>query len=241
MVQAQTAMELRLLSRRGENLLVTLGIPVGLLLFFGSVRALPGLGDRPVDFLLPGILALAVISTSFVNLGIATAFERGSGVLKRLGGTPLPRSGLVAAKLAGIIVVEAIQVVLLIAIAVVVFGWQPGAGSNLAVAVLALLFGTGAFAGLGLVLAGSLRPEATLAVANGVYLLLLLIGGIVIPLDQIPGPLAALSRALPASALADALRIGLGAAPGDAMQPLLVLLAWGVVSVAIASRTFRWE
>ena len=241
MVRAQTGMELRLLSRRGENLLVTLGIPVGLLLFFGSVRVLPGLGARPMDFLVPGILALAVISTSFVNLGIATAFERGSGVLKRLGGTPLPRSGLIAAKLAGVLIVEVLQVVVLIGLAVAVFGWQPGAGANLAIAALAILLGTGAFAGLGLLMAGTLRPEATLAAANGLYLLLLLIGGIVIPLDQLPGPLAALSRALPASALSDALRIGLGATGGDALTSLVVLLAWGTASVAVASRTFRWE
>ena len=93
MATAQTRMELRLLSRRGENLLVTVIIPVGLLLFFGSVAVLPGVGNPPVDFLLPGILALAVISTSMVNLGIATGFERSYGVLKRLGGIAAAQVG----------------------------------------------------------------------------------------------------------------------------------------------------
>ena len=126
---AQATMELRLTARRGENVLVTIVIPVVVLLFFASV-ARPADRDvaRPVDFLLPGALALAVIATSLVNLGIATAYERNYGVLKRLGGSPLTRGGLLTAKMRPVLVVEVAQVVLLVAIASGVLGWRPGPG-----------------------------------------------------------------------------------------------------------------
>jgi ABC-2 type transport system permease protein len=234
-------MELRLTSRRGENLLVTLVIPVVLLVFFAAVSVVPIPSGRAVDFLLPGVLALAVISTAMVNLGIATAYERYYGVLKRLGGSPLSRGGLVTAKSLGILAIEAVQVVLLVSIAALGFGWAPGAGANLPLAALGFILGTAAFAGIGLAMAGSLRAEATLAAANGLFLLFLLLGGIVLPIDHLPGPLEALARILPASPLADVLRIGLGADPGDAAEPLVVLAAWAVGAVAVAVRTFRWE
>jgi ABC-2 type transport system permease protein len=244
MVRAQTGMELRLTARRFENLFVMLVIPPALLAFFGAVPVLSTGAAKPVDFLLPGVLALAVISTAFVNLGIATGFERGYGVLKRLGGSPLPRSGLIAAKLLAVAAVEVVQVVLLVGIAVVVFGWSPGAGASLPVALAALILGTLAFAGLGLLLAGSLRPEATLAIANGAFLLFLLLGGVVLPLDHLPGPLEAVARLLPAAALSDLLRAALGgtaSAAGDLVGPFIVLVAWGVAGVGLAVRTFRWE
>jgi ABC-2 type transport system permease protein len=238
---AQAAMELRLTSRRGENLLVTVVIPVVLLVFFSSVHVLPTGTGRPVDFLLPGILALAVISTSLVNLGIATAYERSYGVLKRLGGSPLPRSGLIAAKMFAVLIVEIVQVGLLLAIAVGGFGWMPGPGASIVVVALALLLGTLAFAGLGLLMAGSLRAEATLAGANGLYLLLLLVGGVVVPVTQLPSLLADLARFLPAAALSDAFRIGFGGTAGDPTGPLALLALWGALAAGLAVRTFRWE
>ena len=238
---AQTGMELRLTARRGENLLVTIVIPVVLLVFFGSVNVLPTGAGRPIDFLLPGILALAVISTSLVNLGIATAYERSYGVLKRLGGSPLPRAGLIGAKMLAVLVVELVQAALLVAIAIGGFGWAPGPGAAPVVAVAALLLGTLAFAGLGLLMAGTLRAEATLAGANGLYLVLLLLGGIVVPISQLPGFLADLARLLPAAALSDAVRIGLGGTSGDAFGPLVVLAGWGLLTAGLAVRTFRWE
>jgi ABC-2 type transport system permease protein len=245
-ILAQAAMELRLTSRRGENLLVTLVIPVVLLLFFGSVRVLPtGTGSgapvRPIDALLPGILALAVISTSLVNLGIATAYERSYGVLKRLGGTPLSRTGLIAAKMLAVLAVELVQLALLVAIGSVAFGWFAGPGASPILVAGAVLLGTLAFAGLGLLMAGRLRAEGTLAGANGLYLAFLLLGGIVLPIDQLPGLLADLARLLPAAALSDALRIGLGGATGDATGAVLLLAGWGIVTTGLAARTFRWE
>ena len=241
MVGAQSAMELRLTARRYENLFVMLVIPPALLAFFGAVPVLSTGADRPVDFLLPGVLALAVISTAFVNLGIATGFERGYGVLKRLGGSPLPRSALIAAKLAAVAVLEIVQVILLVGIAAVAFGWGPGPGAAPLVAAGALVVGTVAFAGLGLLFAGTLRPEATLAAANGLFLLFLLLGGVVLPLSHLPGPVETVSRLLPAAALSDLLRAGLAGGGGEPVGPFAVLIAWAAGAVLLATRWFRWE
>lgn len=236
---AVAAMELRLLGRRGENLLVTVVIPAAVLQFFASVNVLRTPGPA-VDFLLPGAIALAVIATSLVNLGIATAYERRYGVIKRLGGSPLPRWGLVAAKIIAILVVELIQVALLLAIAWFVLGWRPSAGISPGLAVVALLLGTVAFSGLGLAMAGRLRADATLALANGLFLVFLLLGGILIPVTELPGQLAALASVLPAAPLTEVLRIAFGAA-GDPVGPLALLSAWAAAGVALAATTFRWD
>ncbi|HEX7471984.1 MAG TPA: ABC transporter permease [Candidatus Limnocylindrales bacterium] len=243
---AQAAMELRLTARRGENLLVTLVIPVVLLLFFGALPIEPAganpLGlPGPIATLVPGILALAIISTSLVNLGIATAYERSYGVLKRLGGSPLPGAGLIAAKMLAVLVVELLQFALLAEIAAIAFGWAPGPNAMAPLVLTALLLGTLAFAGLGLFMAGALRAEATLAGANGLYLVFLLLGGIVVPVERLPGLLADLARLLPAAALSDALRIGLGGTTGDPTGALAILAVWGLVAAGLAVRTFRWE
>src|ERR1700737_2437180 len=124
--QAQTRAEVSMTLRRGESVLLTLAIPVGLLVFFSEVDVLPkpaGVKD-PVTFLAPGILALAVMSTAMVSLGIATGFERQHGVLKRLGSTPLGRPALLSAKTGAVVVIEAIQVAVLVAVALLL-GWQP--------------------------------------------------------------------------------------------------------------------
>ena len=238
---AQTGMELRLTARRGENVLVTIVIPVVVLLFFASVAILPTGSGVPVDFILPGTLALAVIAASLVNLGIATAYERNYGVLKRLGGSPLTRAGLLTAKMLAVLAVEIGQVVLLVVIAAVVLGWRAGPDASPALFVLALLLGTLTFGGLGLLLAGALRAEATLAFANGLFIAFLLLGGIVIPIAELPEPLATLAGLLPAAALADAFRVALGSGEVDAARALATLAVWGVGAVVLALRTFRWE
>lgn len=236
---AVTAMEVRLLARRGENLLVTIVIPAAILQFFASVNVLRTPGP-PVDFLLPGSIALAVVATSLVNLGIATAYERRYGVLKRLGGSPLPRWGLVGAKIMTVIVVEVVQVALLLAIAWFVLGWRPAPNNSPGLALVALLFGTIAFAGLGLAMAGRLRTEATLALANGLFLVFLLLGGIVIPISELPAELAALASFVPAAPLTELLRIAFGA-NGDPAPALALLAAWAGLSSILAAVTFRWD
>ncbi|MBI2776970.1 MAG: ABC transporter permease [Chloroflexi bacterium] len=240
---ALAGQELRLTARRGENVLVTLVVPIAVLLFFAAVGIVPAIAGRPVDFLLPGALALAVIASGLVNLGIATAYERSYGVLKRLGGSPLPRGGLVAAKVAAVLALEVVQVVLLIAVASLVLGWRPASGASLPLLVIGLLAGTLAFSGLGLLLAGTLRAEATLALANGLFLAFLMLGGVVLPVDHLPAPLQAIAGVLPAAALSDVLRVALGGAAqaGDAARPLEILALWGFGAAGLAVRTFRWE
>jgi len=239
---AQTGVEVKLTLRRGESVLLTLVIPVLLLVFFSSVDILPKpiQAKDPVDFLAPGILALAVMSTAMVGLGIATAFERQYGVLKRLGSTPLGRPRLLGAKTLSILGVEALQVVVLVLIAVAI-GWS-AAGASWGQAVLAMLLATVAFAGLGLLMAGTLRGEMVLAAANGLYLLLLLLGGMVVPLTKLPGWLRPLARALPAGALSDALHAALGGAHVPASSNYwVVLTVWAIAAPVAAALTFRWE
>jgi ABC-2 type transport system permease protein len=237
---AQLAVELRLTARRGENVLVTILIPVAVLLFFASVDVVDAGSERAVDFLLPGTLALAVIATGLVNLGIATAYERSYGVLKRLGGSPLTRSNLVAAKIGAVLVVEVIQSILLISIAWLVLGWRPGPDGFAALFLVILGLGTVTFAGLGLLLAGALKAEATLALANGLFLATMLLGGIVVPLDRLPDPVATVAAWFPGAALAEGFRIALGGS-GDALVSVMSLTAWGIVATGLAIRTFRWE
>jgi ABC-2 type transport system permease protein len=235
---AQTRTEILLTMRRGETVLVTIVIPVALLIFFASARVLPT-EKRAIDFLLPGTMALAVISTGLVSLGIATGYERYYGVLKRYGSTPFPRGALVASKLLAVAGIEAIQIVLLLAIAAAGFGWHPHGSVALAVAWLAL--GTICFAGMGLALAGSLRAEATLAVANGLFLLFLLLGGLFAPLDHLPVWLVLPARLLPATALADVLRSVLAGGGQLPAGSAIILGLWTVAMPVLAARTFRWE
>ena len=235
---AQSRAELVLTLRRGESVLLTLVIPILLLVFFSSVDILPVGVKDPVDFLAPGILALAVMSTAMVGLGIATGFERQYGVLKRLGSTPLGRPRLLGAKTNSIIAVEVLQVVILVAVAAAL-GWDP-LHTSIGAAVAAMVLGTVAFAGLGLLMAGTLRGEVVLAAANGLYLLLLLVGGMVVPLTKLPGALRPLARALPAGALSDALHHALGGAHAGSSY-WLVLVAWAIAAPIAAAATFRWE
>ncbi|MDP9482738.1 MAG: ABC transporter permease [Chloroflexota bacterium] len=237
----QTGVELRLTARRGENLLAMIGIPAAVLLFFGSTAVLPapGSGDR-VDTLLPGTLALAIIATGLVNLGIATAYERSYGVLKRLGGSPLGRSGLIMAKVAAILVIEIGLVVALVGIAAGILGWRPSGPIAWLPLLAAIGLGTAAFAGLGLAIAGTLRPELTLVVANVLFLAVLAIGGVLVPVADLPEPLATFARVLPPAALTEAIRIALGGA-GDGAGPLALLAAWAAAAVLLAVRTFRWD
>ena len=246
MVASQAGFEARLLLRNGEQLLLTLVIPV-LVLVLGAVVDL-GLIDAGssgpagraarLGFLTPGVLALAVLSTAFTGQAISTGFERRYGALKLLGASPLPRWGLLAGKTLAVLLVEVVQVTLITVIALAL-GWAPR-GSALSVALL-LLVGTAAFSALGLLMAGTLRAEATLAAANLVYLLLLVGGGIFLPLSRFPGAVRAGLELLPSAALADGLREVLRGGVALPGRPVLILLVWAVFAGALAARTFRWE
>lgn len=235
---AQTRMEIRLTMRRFEAVLITMIVPVVLLVFLGLIGLAPDGYARPVDFLLPSMLVLAVMSTGLVGLSIRTAYERSYGVLKRLGSTPLTRGSLLLAKINSVILVTLAQIIILIGIAVLGFGWWPE--GNLLLAALVLIIGTATFSGLGLLLAGVLRAETTLASANTIYIFLLLFGGIIWPADRLPGGIATVAELLPSSAFATALR-EIMTAGGTSLTPIVILSVWGIAGILVASRTFRWE
>ncbi|MFI2225678.1 ABC transporter permease [Streptomyces fradiae] len=238
MIAAQAALETRMLLRNGEQLLLTVVIPSLLLVLFSTVDIVDTGGGAAVDFLAPGVLALAVMSTAFTGQAIATGFERRYGVLKRLGASPLPRWALMAAKTLAVLVTEVLQVLLLTAIALAL-GWSPQ-GSPFAVLLL-LVAGTAAFSGLGLLMAGTLRAEATLAAANLVFLLLLVGGGVVVPLDRFPDAARAALEWLPISALSGGLRDVLQDGAGMPWGALGVLAVWAAAGLGAAARFFRWE
>jgi ABC-2 type transport system permease protein len=239
LLRIQLACELRVLARNGEQLLLILGIPMLLLSFFSNVDILPTSGQSSVNFLLPGIVALAIMSTAMVSLGIATGFERSYQVLKRLGATPLGVPRLVLAKALSVLVVELVQVMLLIGLAQV-FGADLGA-LNIASLVLAIALGTLAFAGVGLSLAGRLRGEINLAAQNALYLVLLLIGGIVFPLQELPSWLHWVGRISPSGALADVMRDVFSGTSVHGASSLVVLLCWAVAAQLSAFKLFRWN
>ena len=235
----QSRTELTLSPRHGEQLLVSIGIPVMLLVFFSLVDVLPTDTVEPVDFLAPAILALAVMSTSMVSLGIGTGFERQYMVLKRLGTTPLGRPRLIASKATMVLGIEAIQFTVLIPVAYGL-GWSPD-GTGWPAAVLGIVLGTSAFAGLGLLMAGTLRGTFTPALANGLWLVFLLTGGSIFPLDELPGWLATISRLLPAAALSEVVVNSLTLRTGVPAQAWIVLVVWAAALPFTATASFHWE
>ena len=241
MLLAQSVMELKLLLRNGEQVGLTLVIPL-LLEFFFNLPLLysvtNGADQRRIDFVVPSILALSVISASFTGLAIGTGFERKYGVLKRLGATALPRSVLIGGKTLAVLALEVVQTVLVCTFGFAL-GWQPH-GDPFSVAILIIL-GTLAFGGLGLLVAGTLRAEVTLAVANLIWVVLLFAGGIAIPLSKFPPGVQDVLKYLPSAALSDGLHRVLQDGEFLPVGPTLTLLVWAAIALPAAARWFRWE
>jgi ABC-2 type transport system permease protein len=239
MIRSQAGLELRMILRNGEQLLLTVVIPVVVLTVFSSIEVMDlGTRHERVDFLAPGVLALAVLSTAFTGLAIGTGFERRYGALKRLGATPLPRWALLVSKALAVLMVELLQTALLCSVAFTL-GWSPK-GSFVAVAIL-MLAGTAAFSALGLLMAGTLRAEATLAGANLLYLLFLVTGGIAVPLDRFPDSARPVLEALPAGALSEGLREVLRGGSALSLAHVVVLVVWAAAAGVLTAHMFRWE
>lgn len=244
-VLAQARLELALLLRNGENLLVTFAIPVAMLLLFVLVPVLPTGGRSPVDLLAPGALVVALMGSGLVALGISTAFEREQSVLRRYGVTPLRRGELVAAKALAVAVVQIGQLLVVGGVAVGL-GWDlsvtPG---SVVVAMLGLALASVTFAGIGLAIAGRLPAMRALAVLNAAFLLLVALGGVTVPLHELPSWLAAASSALPSAWAAALLHGTVGGGSLDALPPvglaLTALTVWAAGSVLVAARLFRWQ
>ena len=240
-VLAQARFDATVMLRNGEQVLLTLVLPLLLLVGLtrtGVIRL--GVGADPasrIAVVAPGVLALAVMSTAFTGQAIGTGFDRRNGVLRLLGTTPLGRSGLLAGRVLAVLVVETVQLAVLLP-AALLLGWRPQFGGLLP-ALLAAGLGTAAFVALGLLLAGTVRAEAVLAGANLAWVLLLAGGGVLIPPERL-GAMAGLARALPSGALGDALRSALTDAVWPA-GPIAVLLGWAIVAGLAAVRWFRWD
>jgi len=240
MVLAQAGAEMRAMLRNGEQLLLTMVIPILVLVGFSTAPLLDLPGERRIDYVTPGVLALAIMSTAFTGQAIATGFERRYGVLKRLGATPLSRPGLMLAKTLAIVGVEIVQVALIVAVALAL-GWRPVLFYGLVDPVLFVVLGTAAFSGLGLLMAGTLRAEATLAAANLVYLVMLGLGGVVFPIYEFPQAMWLVLELLPITALTTGLRDLLTGESGYPYLALFVLFGWAVAGLTLAALTFRWE
>lgn len=242
MVLAQSRMETVLLLRNGEQLLLTLVIPLVLLLLLAGTDLVSvtggGSGADQVPTAVAGVLTVAVMSTAFTGLAIATGFERRYGVLRRLAVTPLPRSALLLGKSAAVLAVEVAQVVLVLGVGLAL-GFSGEA--NWAGVGLLVLAGTAAFAGLGMLMAGTLRAEATLAAANLVFILLLVAGAALVPVQRYPAAVQPALELLPSAALGEGLRAVVVEAGGVPWPSLAVLLVWAAGGIALAARFFRWE
>jgi ABC-2 type transport system permease protein len=234
---AQTAMEVRLILRNGEQLLLTIAIPVALLVLFAKAP-IANLPKPRIGFLMPGILALAVMSTAFTGQAIGTGFERRYGVLRRLSTTPLSRSGLLSAKTAAVLGVEVLQTGLLCAVGAGL-GWSPH--GSVVPTIGLLLLGTACFSALGLLMAGTLRAEATLAAANLVYLVSLGVGGVAYPLSDYSSAARDTLALLPLAALSGGLRATLFHGGGVPLHDWLTLAVWAAVAATTAARWFRWD
>lgn len=241
MVAAHAFMETKLLLRNGEQLLLALVIP--LLVLVGGARAgsVIDLGPgRRIDVLTPGVMALAVLSAAFTSLAIATAYERRYGVLKLLGASPLSRSGLLAGKVLSLVVIEGAQLSAICG-AALALGWEPHGGLVSALeATFLVALGTWSFASLGMLMAGTLRAEATLAGANLVYVVLLVAGAVVLPAALYPEAFHPVLTALPSGALAEGLREVLSG-EGLGWTRAAVLIVWAAATSSLTIRTFQWE
>lgn len=232
------AMELRLLSRQGEQLIVTVVIP--LMVLIGGSRAGRLLGtDKPLETIFPGVLALAVVSMAFTSLAIGTGFERRYGVLKHLGATPLSPQGLMWGKALAIGVAEVVQGMILFG-AAFALGWRPVAGASWLAFIALVLLSTVAFAGIALFIAGLFRAEITLALANLLFVLAMAVGGLLLPSERLPDAVAPLIAYSPTGALGDGMRAILFDGSLPSIQ-LVVMAVWALLATLACVRWFRWE
>jgi ABC-2 type transport system permease protein len=235
-VRRQIRMELLLTARRGEAVVLAMGVPLLVLLGAGLTHATNVPSADRLGYVVPGVLALTVMSTAFTGQAITTGYERSYGVLKRLGASPLTRSGLLFAKTAAILVLVGVQLLLLALVGVAV-GWRPELGDLLPALGITVL-AVAAYSGLALTLAGLLRPETVTAGATLIYVLMLAAGGIMFAAPDLG---TAGWFVLPLAAHAEALRDTLTTGATIPGAIWLSLGAWAVVGVTAAVRLFRWE
>ena len=238
-IRTKTTTELQIARRDGEQLLLTLGLPLLFLVFFSQVDVLPTSSAEPIDFIGPGILTLALLSVAFVRPAISLGFDRSFGAIKRFATTPLRVSEFLVAKLIATLAVFVVQVALIVGVGMML-SWRPAVTTTTAVA---LLVGLATFSSLAIALSSVIDGLTSLAVANTIYVVLLMLSGLVFDLEKLPSAIAAFARLLPTTALVEIVRHQLSPeaflSPGN--RPWVVLTLWLVASAIGAWRLFRWE
>ena len=235
MLAAQFALELKLLLRNGEQLLLTLFIPITLLV---GLTLLPfgSFGPNRAATFVPAIMSLAVISTAFTGQAIAVAFDRRYGALKRIGATALPVWGIIAGKSLAVVTVVFLQSIVLGGIGIAL-GWRPHIlGLILGAVIIAL--GTGAFAAMGLLVGGTLRAEIVLAVANLLWFVFAGLGALTLEGRAVPEAVRWAARLTPSGALTEALTQAMSLSVD--WFGIVVLAVWGGLSALCALRWFRF-
>jgi ABC-2 type transport system permease protein len=235
MLAAQFGLELKLLLRNGEQLLLTMFIPITLLIGM-TLLPLGEFGDNRAATFVPAIMALAVISTAFTGQAIAVAFDRRYGALKRLGATALPVWGIIAGKSLAVVAVVFLQAIVLGAIGLAL-GWRPSPLGLLIGAVMIAL-GTAGFAALGLLLGGTLRAEIVLALANLLWFVFAALGALTLETDSVPSAIQWIARLTPSGALTESLTQAMTMSVD--WLGLAVLAVWGAVAAVCALRWFRF-
>lgn len=232
---AHAGFETRLLLRNGEQLLLTVLIPLILLLAMTETAFVPIDGPR-INTAYPVVLTVSIIATCFTSLAIATGFERRSAAMVYLATTPLRRGELLLGKALATIAVTIVSTGI-VTIAAAFLGWRPSGTAPLAIAVIAL--GMACFAAWGLAVASAFRAEAVLAIANALFLLLIIFGGVIVPASSLP--LGGVIAILPSSALADSLRATIGTGSTPPVSTIITLVIWAVVGAIIARVRFAWQ
>ncbi|MFZ1361660.1 MAG: ABC transporter permease [Candidatus Nanopelagicales bacterium] len=237
MVLSHAKFEFGLILRNGEQILLTLIIPLAAMLGLNFVSGIDLGTDDRIQVIAPGTIALAILATAFASQAISTGFDRRYGVIKLLGTTPLSRGRLLASRILAILAVEVVQIVLILILGIAL-GWR--AEGNALFALVFIVLGTISLTALALLLAGTLRAEATLAVANAVFLLLMFVGGVMIPLTNAPAWMASAASLLPSGALGEGLRMSMSTGGFDG-SAALVLVIWGVLGTLFTIKFFKWE
>jgi len=240
----QVRIEVKLWLRRREAVIFSLLLPVIFLAFFGSLygsQKVKTTGISYISYLVPGYAVYAIMAAALGTVAANLSVEREAKILKRLGGTPLPRAYLILAKVAAgsILIASVITVLLLVG----TLGYKAHVHGNLAAGLLVLAVGIISFSAMGIVLGGVAKPDSAAALSSLVYLALSFLGGVFVPLDQFPSGLRTIANVLPSERLNDALQTiwTRGHTLGDTGWDLPIVLAWAAAAIIIASRRFQWE
>lgn len=239
---AQGAYETKAMLKNGEQLMLLIAFPLMALVALRYTGILDSWAHahnvERFDVAVPGVLALCVMSTALSGQGIATGFDRRYGVLRFLSTTPLGRGGLMAGKVLAVVMVMIVQFVIILVTALLL-GWSPNI-TGLFMSIPTLLLGAAAFTSLGLLIAGTVRAEATLAIVNMAWVILAGVGGVLIPSSYLPAFLEWIPNVLPSGALGEALRAELMLTRFE-LLPHIILLLWTLVVGAIALKKFKWS